>query len=39
MEGSVLSFLIAEWKVSGTGSARWASSLELTEENIAKSDT
>jgi hypothetical protein len=26
MEGSVLSFLIAEWKVSDTGSAHWASS-------------
>ena len=27
MEGSELSFLKAEWKVSGTGSAHWASSL------------
>jgi hypothetical protein len=27
MEGSVLSFLKAEWKVSVTGSAHWASSL------------
>jgi hypothetical protein len=27
MEGSVLSFLNAEWKVSDTGSAHWASSL------------
>jgi hypothetical protein len=27
MEGSVLSFLKAEWKVSDTGSAHWASSL------------
>jgi hypothetical protein len=26
MEGSVLSFLKAEWKVSDTGSAHWASS-------------
>jgi hypothetical protein len=26
-EGSVLSFLKAEWKVSDTGSAHWASSL------------
>jgi hypothetical protein len=29
MEGSVLSFLKAEWKVSDTGSAHWASSLSL----------
>jgi hypothetical protein len=28
MEGSVLSFLKAEWKVSDTGSAHWASSSE-----------
>ena len=27
MEGSVLSFLKAEWKVSDTGSAHWASSM------------
>jgi hypothetical protein len=27
MEGYVLSFLKAEWKVSDTGSAHWASSL------------
>jgi hypothetical protein len=27
MEGSVLSFLKAEWKVSDTGSVGWASSL------------
>ena len=27
MEGSILSFLKAEWKVSDTGSAHWASSL------------
>jgi hypothetical protein len=27
MEGSVLSFLKAEWKVSDTDSAHWASSL------------
>ena len=26
MEGSVLSFIKAEWKVSDTGSAHWASS-------------
>jgi hypothetical protein len=26
MEGSVLSFLKVEWKVSDTGSAHWASS-------------
>ena len=26
MDGSVLSFLKAEWKVSDTGSAHWASS-------------
>ena len=29
MEGSVLSFLKAEWKVSDTGSAHWASSIDL----------
>jgi hypothetical protein len=29
MEGSVLSFLKAEWKVSDTGSAHWASSFAL----------
>ena len=29
MEGSVLSFLKAEWKVSDTGSDHWASSLEI----------
>jgi hypothetical protein len=29
MEGSVLSFLKAEWKVSDTGSAHWASSFVL----------
>ena len=29
MGGSVLSFPKAEWKVSDTGSAYWASSLEL----------
>jgi hypothetical protein len=27
MEGSVLSFLKAEWKVSDTGSTHWASSI------------
>jgi hypothetical protein len=31
MEGSVLSFLKAEWKVSDTGSAHWASSLIFTQ--------
>ena len=35
MEGSVLSFLKAEWKVSDTGSADWASS--YTSNNIKKS--
>ena len=29
MEGSVLSFLKAEWKVSDTGSAHWASSFAM----------
>jgi hypothetical protein len=29
MEGSVLSFLKAEWKVSDTGSAHWASSFHI----------
>jgi hypothetical protein len=29
MEGSVLSFLKAEWKVSDAGSAHWASSIEV----------
>ena len=29
MEGSVLSFLKAEWKVSNTGSAHWASSFSV----------
>ena len=29
MEGSVLSFLKAEWKVSDTGSDHWASSLSV----------
>ena len=28
MEGSVLSFLKAEWKVKDTGSAHWASSVD-----------
>jgi hypothetical protein len=31
MEGSVLSFLKAEWKVSDTGSAYWASSFSELE--------
>ena len=31
MEGSVLSFLKAEWKVSDTGSAHWASSSHLQD--------
>jgi hypothetical protein len=30
MEGSVLSFLKVEWKMSDTGSAHWASSYELS---------
>jgi hypothetical protein len=38
MEGSVLSFLKAEWKVSDTGSAQWASSfiwvIFLTEDKM-----
>jgi hypothetical protein len=34
MEGSVLSFLKAEWKVSDTGSAHWASSLRLFKVKI-----
>jgi hypothetical protein len=33
MGGSVLSFLKAEWKVSDTGSAHWASSLIVREWN------
>ena len=33
MEGSVLSFLKAEWKVSDTGSAHWASSLHFIVQN------
>jgi hypothetical protein len=33
MEGSVLSFLKAEWKVSDTGSAHWASSLFWDKKN------
>jgi hypothetical protein len=34
MEGSVLSFLKADWKVSDTGSAHWASSLLSNLNNI-----
>jgi hypothetical protein len=34
MEGSVLSFLKAEWKVSDTGSAHWASSYIMITPNI-----
>jgi hypothetical protein len=35
MEGSVLSFLKSEWKVSDTGSAHWASSyLELYQNRL-----
>jgi hypothetical protein len=30
MEGSVLSFHKAEWKVSDTGSAHWASSTDMS---------
>ena len=33
MEGSVLSFLKAEWKVSDTGPAHWASSLHFIVQN------
>ena len=32
MEGSVLSFLKAEWNVNDTGSAHWASSLLCNEQ-------
>ena len=35
MEGSVLSFLKAEWKVSDTGSAHWASSLATTNNKMS----
>jgi hypothetical protein len=34
MEGSVLSFLKAEWKVSDTGSAHWASRLFTYHDTI-----
>jgi hypothetical protein len=34
MEGSVLSFLNAEWKMSDTGSAHWASSIQYTQGHI-----
>ena len=34
MEGSVLSFLKAEWKVSDTGSAHWISSILLVAHQI-----
>ena len=33
MEGSVLSFLKAEWKVSDTGSAHWVSSLNIVNKD------
>jgi hypothetical protein len=36
MEGSVLSFLKAEWKVSDTGSAHWASSISLKEIRLSE---
>ena len=36
MEGSVLSFLKAEWKVSNTGSTHWASSYYLLANKVAK---
>jgi len=36
MEGCVLSFLKAEWKVSDTGSAHWASSLYLKAWTVSK---
>jgi hypothetical protein len=36
MEGSVLSFLKAQWKVSDTGSALWASSfISMLSQNQA----
>ena len=35
MEGSVLSFLKAEWKVSDTGSAHWASSYNFFPPSYA----
>jgi hypothetical protein len=35
MEGCVLSFLKAEWKVSNTGSVHWASSSYHTAPNVA----
>jgi hypothetical protein len=35
MEGSVLSFLKAEWKVSDTGSAHWASSYNMYRDEIS----
>jgi hypothetical protein len=34
MGGSVLSFLKAEWKVSDTDSAHWASSFYLQRGNV-----
>jgi len=34
MEDSVLSFFKAEWKVSDTGSAHWASSFHLLHIQI-----
>ena len=40
MEGSVLNFLKAEWKMSNTGSAHWASSLKspFYNEKVAWED-
>ena len=36
MEGSVIRFLKAEWKVSDTGSAHWASSLLFVRKSLAR---
>ena len=33
-EGTVLSLLNAEWKVSDTGSSHWASSLDVQSETM-----
>jgi hypothetical protein len=38
MEGSVLSFLKAEWKVSDTGSSHWASSYIPYDSGFPKLD-
>jgi hypothetical protein len=39
MRGSVLSFLKAEWKVSDTGSAHWASSLGFPYQTMDFADS